>query len=278
MSDEKRCKLCNDGNLSIEMIGDSIECPVCLSSILDPPVYMCARSHIFCEDCHTTLKKENQDCPVCKGDLAGNRNLFAERMLDSLPKAQCKNQGCSFKKADPKKVEIHGDTCQYRLVTCLKCKDQVPLINLSEHQVNIHQWKIFHFEFGKYDSHLRAGIPSDLPSGFSAPLMIKVDGEDQFFYFHCFVHDSGYHSLWISQSQSKKDIRKYKYTINFLCAKAYENRKIERMLTYSGFCIPTDVTTENIKNKTPCMWLPKDFLLQNLDKEEKYHFELRIDN
>jgi len=264
--------------LSTEMIGDYNECPVCLSSILDPPVYMCARSHIFCEDCHTTLKKDNQDCPVCKGDLAGNRNLFAERMLDSLPKTQCKNQGCSFKRADPKKVEIHGDICQFRLTQCLKCNNEVPLKKLSEHLVSIHRGKKFHYEFGKYYSNWGDGAHANLPRGTSASLMIKEDGKDQFFYLHRLVHDSGYHLLWISQSQTKKDIRKYKYTINLLCAKAYENGKIERMLTYSGFCIPTDVTTENIKNKTPCMWLPKDFLLQNLDKEEKYHFELRIDN
>jgi len=151
---------------------DFIECPVCLSPIMDPPVYMCVRSHIFCEDCHTTLKKDNQDCPVCKGDLAGNKNIPVERMLDSLPKTQCKNQGCSFKKVDSKKVKNHEVVCQYRHVKCLKCRNDVQLISLLEHLLDIHQVKREeNHEFGKNYSSWTCPITAPL-GGATKPLIV----------------------------------------------------------------------------------------------------------
>jgi len=263
MADAKGCNRCNDEN--IIKLGDSTECPVCLSPITDPPVYMCARSHIFCEDCHISLKKDNQDCPVCKGKLAGNKNIPVERMLDSLPKTQCKNEGCSFKKVDPKKVESHGDVCQYRQINCLKCRENVPLNNLSEHLLIVHEVKKTDLKFGKNNSWR---CPLSFRGGWSAP----------FFFLNIFVQDDGYHLLWISQSQSKKEIRRYKYTISILCGKAYDDgEKIERLLTYSGFCIPVDVDMETNKKDFPCFSLSKVFLQKNQDKDKKYRFESRID-
>jgi len=267
--------------LSMEMIGDFNECPVCLSPILDPPVYMCARSHIFCEDCHITLKKDNQDCPVCKGDLAGNKNIFVERMLDSLPKTQCKSQGCSFKKVDPKKVESHEDLCQYRPVTCLLCKKDFPLNDLAEHLCDVHsehkpQAK---HKFGKDYSVWWSNMPSKSFDGASStPLMHEEKGKMQQFFLNSLVHENGRFLRWISQSESKRKIEKYKYTISILCPRAYENNgKIKRLLTHSGFCPSTDVPIEFIKNNVPCMSLPEDFLRENLDKDGKYFFEWRID-
>jgi len=260
--------------LVIEM-DDLVECPVCLSPITDPPVYMCVRSHIFCEDCHITLKKDNRDCPVCKGYLAGNKNIPVERMLDSLPKTQCKNQGCSFKKVDSKKVESHEEDCQHREIKCIMCRKDYPLINLSKHLLDEH--KVYKDEeelkFGKNYSGWYC--PLNLSGGESIPLIFEEDGKDQVFFLDHMVQDDGRHLRWISQSQ--KGHRKYKYTISLLCAKAYENgEKIERLSTYSGLCIPVDANIETIKNDMPCWSLPKVFLRQNLDKDEAYRFEWRI--
>jgi len=276
MADAKGCNRCNDENMMIKL-GDSTECPVCLSPILDPPVYMCARSHIFCEDCHITLKKDNQDCPVCKGELAGNKNIPVERMLDSLPKTQCKNEGCSFKKVDPKKVESHGDVCQYRLINCLKCRKDVSLIDMSGHQLNEHK--------GKKEEDVKFGTdysgwtcPLSFSGGWSQILKIEQEGNNQVFFLNILVHDNGRHLCWISQSQSKKDIQKYKYTISILCGKAYDDgKKIKRLLTYSGFCVPVDLDAETIKNGSPCISISKVFLKEIQDKKENYVFEWRID-
>jgi len=255
---------------------DSIECPVCLTTIMDPPVYMCVRSHIFCEDCHISLNKNTKDCPVCKGELAGNRNIPVERMLDSLPKTQCKNQGCSFKKVDPKKVESHEDGCQYRLIKCLTCKMDFPLINLPDHHWNVHKkLKVkFKLEFGSYYSPCLAKPTMSESVGLSVPL--EIDGK--YFFLNRFDYDNGRHIRWISQSESKKKTEKYKYSISILCPKAYDNgNKIKRLLTYTGFCPSTDLPIEAIKNNVPCLSLPEEFLLENLDKDGKYHFEWRID-
>jgi len=259
----------------LEEIGDFIECPVCLSTITDPPVYMCVRSHIFCEDCHTALKKDRKDCPVCKGYLAGNKNIPVERMLDSLPKTQCKNQGCSFKKVDSKKVESHEENCQHRVIKCLMCRKDYPLINLPEHLWDEHDvWnEEEEFKFGRNYSDWSYDINCTV--GESIPLILEEDGKEQVFFLNYTVHDDGRRMHWISQSQ--KGNRKYKYTISLLCPKAYEDEeKIERLSTYSGLCIPVDVNIEAIINDMPCCSFPKVFLRQNLDQDEAYRFEWRI--
>jgi len=279
MASAKRCKLCSDEN--VIKLNNFTECPVCLSHITDPPVYMCARSHIFCEDCHISLKKDKRDCPVCKGDLAGNRNLFAERMLDSLPKTHCKNDGCSFKKVDLKKVQSHEDVCQYRLIKCLICKEDIPLINLGEHQWNEHEiFKLQGEKFGKVSGGW--SCPFEPSSGKSTtnqvPLAIKEGMKTHTFFLNYIILKDGSHLHWISQSQSKKDIQKYKYSFSILCGKAYDDGKIDvKLVTYFGICIPVDVSIETIKRDIPCIPLPKVFLQKAIDKNKHYHFEFCID-
>jgi len=274
---QKRSKMADSKPGFLEEMGDFIECPVCLSTITDPPVYMCVRSHIFCEDCHTALKKDNKDCPVCKGELAGNKNITVEKMLDSLPKTQCKNEGCSFKKVDSKKVAIHIEDCKYRLVKCIHCKADVPLNNMSEHLWDVHKaHKVEgNLAFGKNYSSWWS-LPLEVADGTSIPLQIEENGKVRDFFLRRVVQDDGHHLRWISHSESKKDTRKYKYTINFQCGKAYDEGKVEALLTHVGFCTPPD-TTDAMMDPAPCMFLPKDFLKQNLDKEKKYRFEWRID-
>jgi len=260
----------------LKEIGDCIECPVCLSPILDPPVFMCVRSHIFCKDCHTTLKKDNQSCPVCKGDLAGNKNIPIERILDTFPKTCCKNQGCSYKKVDSKKVEGHHDVCQYRPVKCLECRKSVPLIDVCEHLWNEHECpKDRKREFGRHYSWYS---PLVFSSGSSVPLVMEDEGKKQVFFLNSLEHADGHHLYWISQSQSKKDIQRYKYTISLLCAKAYrDEEKIKRLVTYSGLCLPVDVNMESVSKDIPCLSLPKLFLQKNVDEDNNYHFESRVD-
>jgi len=272
MADVKRCKRCNDANHVVD-VDDFIECPVCLSPILDPPVYMCSRSHIFCEDCHISLKRDNRDCPVCQGDLAGNKNIPVEKMLDSLPKTQCRNQGCAFEKVDSKKVEGHKDTCQHRLIKCLKCERDVPLINMSEHMWNEHSYYRVRdkLELGETKPYCWC---VKVPGTISVPLPVEGSNGKQLFFLCRYAGEDEQHLWWISQGQSKKPIKKFKYTLSFLCGKAFDDGgKRKRLVTYSGFCVPVDATIEDIKKDMPCVSLPKGFFEQNLDKDQRIRFE-----
>ena len=65
----------------------SLECPVCLETIKDPPVFQCEKGHALCQTCRAPLKAQGKPCPVCRGKLVDTRNLAVENMLEQLPKA-----------------------------------------------------------------------------------------------------------------------------------------------------------------------------------------------
>ena len=64
----------------------SLECPVCLETIKDPPVYLCEKGHALCQTCREPLKAQNKPCPVCRGKLTDVRNLGLEGILEQRPK------------------------------------------------------------------------------------------------------------------------------------------------------------------------------------------------
>ena len=43
----------------------SLECPVCLETIKDPPIYLCEKGHGLCQTCREPLKAQDRPCPVC---------------------------------------------------------------------------------------------------------------------------------------------------------------------------------------------------------------------
>ena len=65
---------------------DELECPVCLETIMDPPIFLCEKGHGLCGSCREDIKNRGQPCPVCRGALTEVRNLMVEQMLDKLPK------------------------------------------------------------------------------------------------------------------------------------------------------------------------------------------------
>ena len=60
--------------------------PVCLQTIKDPPVFLCANGHELCQKCREPLKAEGKPCPVCQGELTDVRSRAVEKMLQKLPK------------------------------------------------------------------------------------------------------------------------------------------------------------------------------------------------
>ena len=127
-------------NVSLEdLVAEKLECPVCLQTIKDPPVFLCTNGHELCHKCREPLKIEGKPCPVCQGELLDVRSRFAEKMLEELPKNECKHDGCTFSRADTALVKRHEEKeCSLRPVNCISCQKQIPLCQIYDHYVNFH--------------------------------------------------------------------------------------------------------------------------------------------
>ena len=129
---------------------DSLECPVCLKTIMDPPIFQCTRGHGLCINCREDIKNRGQPCPVCRDPLSNTRNLQVERMLDKLPKNNCKYEACQFKKAEIDLVKTHEIDCPYRLVSCGNCNGiaGIALMKLTDHLTSVHHLMRFDLQLG----------------------------------------------------------------------------------------------------------------------------------
>ena len=76
-----------------------LECPVCLNSILDPPVYVCENQHDLCSTCHEKLTNR-----VSSGNLiitfaayiyqANSRAAKLNILLNEIKENFGRTQGC----------------------------------------------------------------------------------------------------------------------------------------------------------------------------------------
>jgi len=258
----------------VKRIESKLECPVCFKTILDPPVYICVNIHKLCEVCHDELKQRNQKCPQCRGDFTGKRNLGLEDILELLPKTKCQFEGCTFAKADVEKVAKHEGGCKHRLVKCYVCNKAVPVLGLADHQYTVHKTlKIREIGLGCAEAYSICDYGRNL----SCPLPV-THGEEGLTMFYNILNLGDRQLRWISHNQSKEDTEKYKYSISFLCGKTRDAGKAaKRIVTFSGYCVPTDVSLDTIKKETSVLIFPGEFHKKYVDKDKQIHFEIRVD-
>ena len=125
---------------------DALECPVCLKTILDPPIHQCENGHCYCSSCHGPIKNEGEECPVCRGQLINGRNLMVAKMLEKLPKTKCRYEDCQFKRADVDVVYQHEIGCLFRLVECGNCQDGIAMSKLSDYLSTDHNKPSFNLQ------------------------------------------------------------------------------------------------------------------------------------
>ena len=53
----------NTGLLTIKL-DDFFDCPICLCTITDPPVFKCENDHLLCHTCHAQVRAAKNQCPV----------------------------------------------------------------------------------------------------------------------------------------------------------------------------------------------------------------------
>ena len=119
----------------------SLECPVCLNTIEDPPIYLCEKGHGLCNTCRETIKAQNKPCPVCREKLIDARNVAVDNILEQLPKIKCKYDGCAYEKSDTQLVKKHEEDCRERQVTCEECQKPIALSKLFAHLDTEHNVK-----------------------------------------------------------------------------------------------------------------------------------------
>ena len=63
----------------------SLECPVCLDTFRDPPIYTCENLRGLGQKYHRAQKDMGNQCPICRGGLTWNRNhTVVENILDRV--------------------------------------------------------------------------------------------------------------------------------------------------------------------------------------------------
>ena len=93
----------------MEGLARELECPVCLLTPRQPPIFICPLGHNICQECRPRLAR----CPVCKEKFTpGARNYFAEKILDQLER-KCRFEifNCDFSTCDSQDLVHHENIC-----------------------------------------------------------------------------------------------------------------------------------------------------------------------
>ena len=123
---------------SSEDLREDLECPVCLAIPKKGPIYQCESGHIHCKACHSGLR----ECPICRGPVGNTRCLAIEKVIAKLPtKCKFNEYGCFAEEKLPDEMVKHEKICDFRLIKCLVCKEQITLPDLYDHLKLKHEYK-----------------------------------------------------------------------------------------------------------------------------------------
>jgi len=253
-----------------ESLKGEFECPVCLESMTDAPIFQCDNplGHSICSKCHYTLKKDRKQCPVCKANLTNRRNLTSEKIVEKLPKVQCKYEGCDFKKSDGEALKKHEDNnCEYRHVPCARCDDKVPLKNIADHVINHNFTPGSNFtEFSTTQIRWVTTNAQNLQSVF------RVDAKDHPTFLDNWQasEDDNAVYYWISFVGAKESAQKFMYTLKVGEANGAGRYPFEG----TTFCVPCDLSHDNMKKYKCCLMLNRELLKEKSYVEEN---ERRVD-
>jgi len=256
----------------------SLECPVCLETIKDPPIYLCEKGHGLCQTCRTPLKAQKKPCPVCRGKLTDARNLGLENILDQLPKIKCKNEGCTFERSDGQLVRRHEDEeCRERPVRCELCLESIALSKLFGHLGTNHLRRPLpcrnlgeEWSFSSVQTFLYARIMQPIGKG----------NNDYGFIFNWKSYDANSIMFWLSLCGSPKEAKQYEYTIKIKSsADLKAGRTNPDLLTGKGDCLSCDLSQEDVKKKKTMSAAPEVMLfpMDILQKAAEGHDQKRLE-
>ena len=212
-------------NLTLEdLVAETLECPRCLQTIQDPPVFLCTNGHELCYKCREQLKAEAKPCPVCQGELLDVRNRAVEKMLEKLPRTECKYEGCTFARSNPQLVKSHEEReCRMKPVTCEDCFQPMALSELFDHMVDTHQTTVLtgltnlgeqREEPFKSKLNWSKQLVAELKS--RQPLRVVNDYYDLKFFVNWKSYDENTIMFWVSFSGTQKEAEDFEYELKIV--------------------------------------------------------------
>ena len=231
-------------------VAKSLECPVCLEPMMDPPIYQCEKGHGMCSRCRETINAQNKPCPVCRGKLTDARNVVVENILEQLPKIKCKHEGCHFKRSDPQQVKIHEEEeCRERPVFCLSCQTPIAMSKLFGHLETKHGWKpLCYTSLGqeflfKFRTNLQQGCKL-VPLGKVNDLEFIVNREP---------YGENIAMIWISLNGSAQEANQFEYTL-----KLWNKDRTKILALKTTDCQSTAMSRVNVKRKATALFVTRD--------------------
>jgi len=265
-SSEKKRK----GSSSLpDWVTKHLQCPVCLESIQDPPIYLCEKGHPLCQTCRDPLKAQEKPCPVCRGKLTDVRNMTVENMLQELPKTKCKNEGCAFQRSNVQLVKSHENKCTERPIKCEICLEPIALSKLVGHLESKHNKACLEYStMGVEQWFWTKGKTNKLPK--QHPLR-KVN--DLQFIFNWASYDENVGMFWVSFCGPQKGANEYEYTVKIASSEAKKAGRSEFLASATMKCISCDMSHEEVKRKAAGVLFPEILL----DKAREGGVEKRLD-
>ena len=239
-------------------LGRKLECPVCLKTITDPPIYLCENQHGVCFPCRSRLKAGHSSCPVCRGQLTNKRNHMLEGILDTLPKTRCKYD-CGFTRTDVELVKTHEKDCMSKPAPCIYCSDKVPMRSIYYHLMYHHYNKVMESS----TDHVFVGpdgrwvnvkdMKVSENSGWSNQIPFKVNIGGQADKSTEFLRnwteiDKNHVMFWISYCGSQKEANNYEFKIKIQSSRDKKNGKETFLSKNTARCVSCELSVEDMKD------------------------------
>jgi hypothetical protein len=215
-----------------------IECPICLNSATEGPIWTCKNGHHVCNTCKPRLV----NCGSCRQPIT-TRSLQLERMRDLIPMT-CQFTGCEIEMKS-KDIKGHEETCNKApLFNCanLRCKKKLMLKDLISHITTCHT-KIKKRELGRI--------------GFLTSITKSLQGSQDFNWASRFKFNEEYFFMqtkkitkdkiwlmWLYYPGLAQDAAKYTCRI-----KVHHPEENLGSVTYTGDVISMTVDRETIENE-----------------------------
>ena len=259
------------GSFSLpDWVAEQLECPVCLKTIQDPPIFLCEQGHGLCNTCRKPLKDEGKPCPVCRGKLTDVRMLAVEKMLEKLPQTKCKYNGCTFTRSNAQLVKGHEDEeCRQRPVKCALCEMDIAWSKLSDHLKTNHGRKPFIYDsFGSDMGMITAkraywtlGNPPQGSRLKNIGLITSSFEQNDLEFFANWQHYDIHHTMfWISFCGTKKEAKEFEYTLKIVSSADKKAGRTKYLLTGTRDCISCSLSHEDVKRSGNALVLSKDML------------------
>eukprot|EP00092_Neocalanus_flemingeri_P037542 GFUD01040877.1.p1 GENE.GFUD01040877.1~~GFUD01040877.1.p1 ORF type:complete len:383 (-),score=74.81 GFUD01040877.1:130-1278(-) len=111
-------------------LDDKLECPVCMETPREGPVYACPNGHLVCKECRS------ESCPTCRVSMGNGKSLLAVTVIENIEHL-CKFVDCGELFGNDK-VDEHEKICKHRTVACPhnNCSEKIALSKLLDHLNN----------------------------------------------------------------------------------------------------------------------------------------------